>query len=232
METTGSEMFRNIVADPYAYLDFWNLEDVEGLTATKICELTDLLCERTEIVRSTTLKNIDRVRRSAYYSTSDRKKARTLWNYRIQGNMLMMDNTPRWLYRFDNFQRAYVLLKEAMQQAAESGLNQLEKEGVIQRFEYGIELAWKTMKDYLEYQNIVLSQVTPRAVIREAFSAKLINDGQTWMDALDARNKMSHTYDMAQFERVIGDIGDQYLPAMEALYLTLLSYRQKNGGHE
>ncbi|RTZ99894.1 MAG: nucleotidyltransferase [Deltaproteobacteria bacterium] len=144
----------------------------------------------------------------------------------------MMDNTPRWLYRFDNFQRAYVLLKEAMQQAAESGLNQLEKEGVIQRFEYGIELAWKTMKDYLEYQNIVLSQVTPRAVIREAFSAKLINDGQTWMDALDARNKMSHTYDMAQFERVIEDIGDQYLPAMEALYLTLLSYRQKNGGHE
>ena len=144
----------------------------------------------------------------------------------------MTDNTPRWLYRFNNFQRAYTLLREAMQQAAKSGLNQLEKEGVIQRFEYGIELAWKTMKDYLEYQNIVLPQVTPRAVIKEAFAAKLISDGQAWMDALDARNKMSHTYDIEQFERVIEDIKDHYLPAMEALYLTLLPYTQENKGNE
>lgn len=144
----------------------------------------------------------------------------------------MTDNKPRWLYRFDNFQRAYTLLREAMQQAAESGLNQLEKEGVIQRFEYGIELAWKTMKDYLEYQNVVLSQVTPRTVIREAFTAKLINNGQTWMEALDARNKMSHTYDMEQFESVIDDIKDRYLPAMEELYFTLLQYAQEKSGNE
>ncbi len=143
----------------------------------------------------------------------------------------MTDNTPRWLYRFNNFQRAYTLLREAMQQAAKSGLNQLEKEGVIQRFEYGIELAWKTMKDYLEYQNIVLPQVTPRAVIKEAFAAKLISDGQAWMDALDARNKMSHTYDIEQFERVIEDIKDHYLPAMEALSLTLLPYTLENKGN-
>lgn len=137
------------------------------------------------------------------------------------------DSTPRWLYRFDNFKRAYTLLREAMEQAEEQGLTQLEKEGVIQRFEYTIELAWKTMKDYLEYQNLVFPQITPRTIIRESFAARLIKDGQTWMDALDARNRMSHTYDLAEFERVIEDIKRHYLPVVEALYFDLLEYARK-----
>ncbi len=61
---------------------------------------------------------------------------------------------------------------------------------MTQRFEYSIELAWKTLKDYLEHQRVVLPQVTPRTVIREAFAARIIDDGQVWMDA---RNRMSHT---------------------------------------
>lgn len=137
------------------------------------------------------------------------------------------DSKPRWLYRFDNFKRAYTLLHEAMEQAEEQGLTQLEKEGVIQRFEYTIELAWKTMKDYLEYQNLVFPQITPRTVIKESFAARLIKDGQAWMDALDARNRMSHTYDLAEFERVIEDIKRHYLPVVEALYFDLLEYARK-----
>lgn len=128
---------------------------------------------------------------------------------------------PRWEYRFDNFQRAYTLLREAIEISQKRELSQLEKEGVIQRFEYCIELAWKTLKDYLEAQNLVLEQVTPRAVIKEAFAAKLIEKGQVWMDALDARNKMSHTYDIKQFEAVIEDIRAHYLAVIEALYFTL-----------
>jgi nucleotidyltransferase substrate binding protein (TIGR01987 family) len=136
--------------------------------------------------------------------------------------MMSMTEKPRWQYRFDNFKRAYILLREAMAQAAERALSQLEKEGIIQRFEYTIELAWKTMKDYLESQNLVLDQITPRAVIKEAFAAKLITEGQVWMDALDARNKMSHTYDFKKFEEVIADIQKHYLAAIEALYFKLL----------
>ena len=139
----------------------------------------------------------------------------------------MTDEKPRWLYRFDNFQRACVLLREAMEQKDEKGLSQLEKEGVIQRFEYSIELAWKTLKDYLEFQNVVISQVTPRSIIREAFAARLIDNGQIWMNALDARNKMSHTYDLAQFESVIEDIKEHYLPAMEEIYFKLLQFSQE-----
>src|SRR5690242_4062803 len=99
---------------------------------------------------------------------------------------------PRWQLRFDNFSRAYFLLREALEETTERQVSLLEKEGIIQRFEYTVELAWKTMKDYLEFNNLVFSEVTPRSVVREAFSARIISDGQVWMDMLDARNKMSH----------------------------------------
>lgn len=135
----------------------------------------------------------------------------------------MHDTTPRWRYRFTNYQRAFLLLREAVEASEDSELSQLEKEGLIQRFEYSMELAWKTMKDYLESENVLISQVTPRNVIRKAFEAGIISDGQVWMDALDARNKMSHTYDFAQFEAVIADIKKSYLEAMEGLYDFLLT---------
>ena len=128
----------------------------------------------------------------------------------------------RWQYRFDNFSRAYVLLREAIDESLTRPLTQLEHEGIIQRFEYTLELAWKTMKDYLESQNVILEQITPRAVIKEAFAAKLITEGQVWMDALDARNKMAHTYNFSRFEQVIQDIQKHYLAVIEALYFRLL----------
>lgn len=76
---------------------------------------------------------------------------------------------------------------------AEKELTQLEKEGCVQRFEYAFELGWKTMKDYLAGEGVSLPTITPATVIRAAFEAKLVKDGQVWMEALDARDKMSHT---------------------------------------
>lgn len=134
--------------------------------------------------------------------------------------MTNQDTTPRWLYRFNNYKRAFVLLREAV--TSEKPLTQLEKEGCIQRFEYAFELAWKVMKDYLESEGLVISPLTPAHVIRTAFTARLIADGQLWMDALDARNKMSHVYDLAQFEAVLRDIQLRYLAPMEAIYIFFL----------
>lgn len=130
----------------------------------------------------------------------------------------MTDDSPRWRYRFDNYRRAFSLLREAIELMEEREPTQLEKEGTIQRFEYTIELAWKVMKDYLESENFVFGQITPKAVIRKAFEAKLLEDGQTWMDALDARNEMSHAYDLESFEIVIKDIRRHYLRAFDALH--------------
>ena len=133
----------------------------------------------------------------------------------------MTDSTPRWRYRFDNYRRAFILLREAIEQ--ERPLTQLEKEGLIQRFEYTMELAWKTLKDYLESENVVFDQVTPRAVIRRAFEAGVIRRGEAWLNALDARNRMSHTYNFQTFERVIQDIRRAYLDAFDELYEFLLA---------
>ena len=100
----------------------------------------------------------------------------------------------RWQYRFDNFSRAYSLIQGAAERNKAGELDQLAKEGMIQRFKLCMELAWKTMKDYLESQNVIFSQVTPRVVLKESVAGRLISDGESWMSALDARNKMSHTY--------------------------------------
>ncbi len=133
------------------------------------------------------------------------------------------DMTPRWHYRFNNYCRAFLLLREAIE--IERPLTQLEKEGVIQRFEYTMELAWKTIKDYLESENVVFEQITPRAVIRRAFEAGMIQQGEAWQSALDARNRMSHTYNFEVFEEVIRAIHDTYLAAFSELYEFLLSQR-------
>jgi nucleotidyltransferase substrate binding protein (TIGR01987 family) len=129
-----------------------------------------------------------------------------------------LNEKPRWQYRFDHFKRAYFLLQESMDQKKERGLNQLEKEGVIQRFEYCIELAWKTLKDYLEYQHVQLEQITPRFVIKEAFTSKLIPQADLWMEALDVRNQMSHVYDFQEFEKAIQQIEAKYLDCFSELY--------------
>ena len=131
---------------------------------------------------------------------------------------MMTMEPPRWHYRFANYRRAFLLLREAL---SEQELTQLEREGTTRRFKYTMELAWKVMKDYLEAQNAVLPQITPRAVIRAAFEANLIGDGEAWMDALDDRNKMSHTYNFARFEEVLENIRARYLTAMDELHMLL-----------
>ena len=128
-----------------------------------------------------------------------------------------MSREVRWHYRFRNFSRAYTLLREAMERKV-AELNELEREGAIQRFEYTFELAWLTLKDRLEYAGVTLSEITPRNVIREAFAAKLIADADAWMDMLVDRNLMSHTYDFARIEAVIENIRSRYLAVLDNLY--------------
>jgi len=129
---------------------------------------------------------------------------------------------PRWLYRFDNYSRAFKLLREIVEAMAERPFNQFEKEAIIQRFEYTWELAWKTLKDYLEYKGVVLETITPNATIKAAYAAKIINNGDVWMKALDARNLMAHTYDFQSFEKITIEIKEQYLFIFEDLYMFLL----------
>ena len=126
----------------------------------------------------------------------------------------------RWQQRLVNFSRALSLLREAMAHGP-SALNQLEKEGVIQRFEYCFELAWKTTKDYMEANGFVFAVVMPRQVLKEAYAAKVIEAGQDWIAMLDHRNLLSHTYNPIVFEQAVDAIQQRYLPAMERLHAFL-----------
>ncbi len=107
------------------------------------------------------------------------------------------------------------LLREPL--ADIKSLSQLEKEGVVQRFEFTLELAWNSLKDYLEHQGVVLEPRTPKNVVKQAFAAKIIRDGQLWIDMLDCRNQLSHTYDQARFDALLRQLVSRFLPAFDEL---------------
>jgi nucleotidyltransferase substrate binding protein (TIGR01987 family) len=131
----------------------------------------------------------------------------------------MFDPDIRWRQRLQNYSRAVSLLASAVGRV--DALNDLEKEGAVQRFEYTVELAWKSLKDYLEFSGVELPSVTPKSVVKAAFAARVIVDGQLWIDMIDHRNRLSHKYDQALLSQGLGEIRARYLPALEALHLYL-----------
>jgi nucleotidyltransferase substrate binding protein (TIGR01987 family) len=100
----------------------------------------------------------------------------------------------RWIQRFHNFSKALSQLADAVELAQDRPLSKLEEQGMIQAFEFTHELAWNTLKDFLEnrgVQNIYGSKDTTR----EAFKTGLIENGEIWMDMIKSRNQTTHTYD-------------------------------------
>ena len=129
-----------------------------------------------------------------------------------------MSHTPRWRYRFDNFKRALALLQEVIYCKRERELSDLELEGATQRFEYTWELAWNTIKDYLEDDGVVFVTITPKQVIVKGIEAKLITHRELWMKALEDRNTLSHVYSHEKFSTAIENIDQSYLMLFEELY--------------
>ena len=126
-----------------------------------------------------------------------------------------MNQDIRWQQRFENFERALGLLREALKDV--ESLSELEKEGLVQRFEYTLELAWNTLRDYLYYQGIAVEPATPRTVIKQAFKVGIIDDGQLWLEMIDHRNLLSHTYNMDLFSKAVLLIAARYCIAFDAL---------------
>jgi nucleotidyltransferase substrate binding protein (TIGR01987 family) len=122
----------------------------------------------------------------------------------------------RWRQRLENLLKAYALLEEAVEAP---GLSRLEMEGLIQRFEYTFELSWKTLKDYLEAQGIPTA--FPREVIKQAFKTGLLVDGETWLEMLEVRNQLSHTYDETTFNDSVTAVRGKYFPAITQLVTQL-----------
>ncbi len=87
---------------------------------------------------------------------------------------------------------------------------------MILRFEFTFELSWKTLKDYLESQNVEAK--FPRDVIKEAFHYEIIENGETWMEMLEIRNLLSHTNDEVTFKRTTNDISIRFYFEISKLY--------------
>lgn len=128
-------------------------------------------------------------------------------------------NNIRWKQRFENFERAYLLFMDAVNSKSHEEMSRLEQEGLVQRFEYTFELAWKTMKDFLELQGAQIpSPKASRNVIKEAFAFAIIEDGQCWINMMDKRNELSHEYDSDKFVAATIEIRQKFAPAFQQLY--------------
>lgn len=115
----------------------------------------------------------------------------------------------RWQQRFDNFTSALSQLTHGVQEASRRQLSDLEKQGLIQSFEFTHELAWNLLKDYLEYQG-VFNLTGSRDTSREAFQKNLITHGDDWMDMIKSRNLTTHTYNKKVAEEIIQQITSRY----------------------
>jgi nucleotidyltransferase substrate binding protein (TIGR01987 family) len=112
--------------------------------------------------------------------------------------------------RFDHFQKALGLYEEA----ARPGLSKLEQEGLIQRFEYTFELAWKCLQDLLHERGYAGVR-GPRPVIEQAFQDGIISNGPLWFEMLKSRNETTHLYSEEIFRAIIAKVAGEYLPALQ-----------------
>ncbi|WP_136064809.1 nucleotidyltransferase substrate binding protein [Modicisalibacter radicis] len=132
----------------------------------------------------------------------------------------------RWIQRLQNFSKALAQLDEAVTLMRERTLSNLERQGVIQAFEYSYELGWNTLKDYLVWQGIE-SIVGSRDTIREAFALGLVEDGDAWMAMLVDRNRTSHTYNEKTAQDILDNIEQSHHTQLMALLGTLSALRDK-----
>ena len=138
----------------------------------------------------------------------------------------MKDEDIRWIQRFDNYKKALKQLRNAVKLADERKLSELEKQGLIQAFEFTHELSWKTLKDFLNEKGNKEIYGSKDAV-REAFKYNLIDNGDIWMDMIKSRNRTSHTYEEEVANEIVDLITQKYLKEFEKLSKTLTELATK-----
>ncbi len=129
----------------------------------------------------------------------------------------MQKMTEKLRYKLENYEKALYRLKEAVQLPLEQSI---VLDGIIQRFEFTYEMAWKLMKSFLEYEGITEVN-SPRTVFKEAYSVGLINSADDWLSMITDRNMTSHTYDEQMAFLVCERITTQHVHVLDALFHSL-----------
>lgn len=125
-----------------------------------------------------------------------------------------MNEDIRWKQRFSNYQKA---LRQLQKFIDKGELSELEEQGLIKSFEYTYELAWNTLKDFLEFQGH--SDIFgSRDAFRKAFQLGIIEDGATWMDMIKSRNRTTHTYNEETANEISRTVISVYFDAFKELH--------------
>ena len=120
----------------------------------------------------------------------------------------------RYEERKEDLKNALNKLKEGL---SISNLDDLHIDGILQRFEFTFELAWKTVKDYLEYQGFTEKTGSPREIIQLGFAQGIIEDGESWIKMMLARNSLSHLYDEETSRQIYEAIKSEYIILLDKL---------------
>lgn len=113
----------------------------------------------------------------------------------------------RFIQRKTEFNNAYQKLQEALKEKE----SEIVIDGALHRFEFTFELAWKSLKDYLEYMGLTEKTGSPREIIQQAFKQGIIENGEEWINMMLSRNMLSHLYDEKASRDIFNKIKKEYL---------------------
>ena len=131
----------------------------------------------------------------------------------------MKEKDTRWPLRLESYSNALNVLEEVVPRY--KALNELEKDGLVQRFEFMIELAWKVMQDYLRetgYRGLN----GPKPVVTQMGADGLL-DPFAWNEMLDARNELSHIYDEGRSREHLDRIVYDFIPVLDNFRKTMIT---------
>ena len=123
-----------------------------------------------------------------------------------------------------NLSESIKRLREAIVDYKKATKDTLYRDGLIQRFEFTFELAWKTTAECLRDQGVLFEIFSPKSVYRSAYNAGYINDESVWLNMLEDRNKTSHIYDESIATEIADRICTRYAKEISELLNTLLKF--------
>ncbi|WP_029523016.1 HI0074 family nucleotidyltransferase substrate-binding subunit [Persephonella sp. KM09-Lau-8] len=122
--------------------------------------------------------------------------------------------------RLEDFEKAFGRLKESYEETLkhkEDDYYTFFRDSTIQRFEFTVEIMWKTLKNFL-YEHSGIDCKSPKGCIRDFFSAGYLTEDETTtlLEMIDDRNMTSHTYHEEVAEKIFKDL-HIYLPIIEKI---------------
>lgn len=118
--------------------------------------------------------------------------------------------------KYENFCKALSNLHEGLK--LNEPYSVVEQTGIVGLFEICFEQSWKLMKAVLEDHGRFEDKIgSPRAIIKIAYQCNMIKDEEKWLELLESRNILAHTYSDAEAVEIIRKLKTDYFGLFEEL---------------